>query len=204
MYFWSFQKRKGSISRQDRVNILSFHWIPSHLERLHGTNLWTANAVDELRKETRIQSSTKVAMGFLLCSVFFPSWIQRQLKIRKHSIVQTEALQEKSYSSQRSKKENSQGSERVGKNPFLKSSFHSFSPDTSGKPTVPGRVPAAAAGQAYKLVRKRALITGPVVPRVQDESQSFFLSRALSLCRFTTWCLVKDIIIGYAWQHREN
>lgn len=125
-------------------------------------------------------------MGFLLCSVFFPSWTQGQLKIRKHSIVQTEALQEKSYSSQRSKKENSQGSERVEKNPFLKSSFHSFSPDTSGKPTVPGRVTAAAAGRAYKLVRKRALITGPVVPRVQDESQSFFLSLALSLCPFTT------------------
>lgn len=33
-------------------------------------------------------------------------------------MVQTEALQEKSYSSQRSKKENSQGSERVEKTHF--------------------------------------------------------------------------------------
>lgn len=123
----------------------------------------------------------------------------------EETTVQTEALQEKSYSSQRSKKENSQGSERVEKNPFLKSSFHSFSVDTSGKPTVPWRVTAVASGQAYKIVRKRALIIGPVVPRVQDEFQTFFFfSLSLSLWPFTTWCLIKDIIIGYAWQSRET
>lgn len=59
---------------------------------------------------------------------------------------------------------------KSGEIPFLKSSFHSFPVHTPGKPTVPRTVTAVAAGQAYKILRKRTLITGAVVPRAQDES----------------------------------
>lgn len=121
---------------------------------------------DELRKKTRIQSSTKPAMGFLFCLVY-PSHLV--LSILDSMVVQNEevhtrskqkAAQEKSYSSgQRSKKGDSYRSEKVKKILFFKSSFYSFPLHTLAKPAVAGMATAVVAGQASKIRRKETLLS---------------------------------------------
>lgn len=149
---------------------------------------------DGLREKTRIQSSTKPAMGFLLVLFilpiwYHPAWKQRQFKTSKYSLGANRKHSKKSpLLPVRGAKKDFKGSERVKKILFLKFSFHSCPVHNLCKPAVAGMAIAVAAGRASKILKRGhfSLITGAMVPRVQNESQCFFFS----LCSLTLWCLI--------------